>query len=151
MAPGSGRVPGDSGGGHVTPPALSQIIPDRPAAVWDTLVPDTVAGFYLSHAWLTAMGAAWDHRSRTWPVHDANGQLTGLVPAYTTTTRVYNPRYDLGRLFGLSANDSAWYPQTIIGACAGYANTPLVADLAAIPAWAQAASAAASDDSGSAA
>jgi hypothetical protein len=111
----------------------SSLLPDRDEEAWNALVPPTVAGFYLSHQWLASLRGP-GHDGETWVGHGEDGAAC-LVPAYRTET-IDNPRYDLGLLFGADLPGARWTPQAILGARAGYANTPLVARDEDLALWA---------------
>jgi Acetyltransferase (GNAT) domain len=116
-------------------------LPDRPAAEWDALLPDSPTGFYLSHRWLTSIRDTKGYRDETWSVRDA------VVPVARSPRPVNNALYDLHALYGQDQPAEAWSPQTLVGSRSGYANAALCSDLRA---WVAVAEQAARD-SGSAA
>ncbi len=111
-------------------------LPDRPRAEWDALVPDTPAGFYLSHRWLTSIRGTKGYRDETWSIRDQAGAVRGVLPVATTPKPEHNRLYDLHALFGGDRSEREWAPQTLVGSRSGYANAALVTDPAVLPAWA---------------
>jgi hypothetical protein len=100
-------------------------LPDRPAAEWDALLPDSPVGFYLSHRWLTSIRDTKGYRDETWSVGDA------VVPVATSPRPVNYALYDLHALFGPDQPVEDWSPQTLVGSRSGYANAVLGTDLRA--------------------
>jgi predicted N-acyltransferase len=112
--------------------------PDRAAAEWNTLVPDSPPGFYLCHEWLTSLRGGKGYADLTWSIHDERQRVVGLLPVYTTPKPQHYALYDLHALFG-AAGGTDWGPQTLLGSRSGYANVPLIQAPEVLPAWLDAA------------
>lgn len=117
--------------------------PDRRQEAWDALLPDSTAGFYLSHRWLTSLRGTKGYDDLTWSVLDRTDRLSGLVPVHLTPRPLHNALYDLYDLFGggfaAELGPEAWSPQLVVGSRSGYANAPMTSHPSVLPAWVAAA------------
>ncbi|MGH3712520.1 MAG: MFS transporter [Micromonosporaceae bacterium] len=88
---------------------------------WDGLVTAAGAGFYLSHAWLSALHGVDGFAERNLLVRDGAGNLVAGLNLYTIE-RATNPLYDPHQVLAPDTDPVAWEPQLVIGARSGYSN-----------------------------
>jgi predicted N-acyltransferase len=90
-------------------------------AEWDRLVTDAGAGFYLGHAWLSALHGVDGFAERNLLVRDDTGTLVAGLNLYTIE-RATNPLYDPHQVLAPDTEPGGWEPQLVIGARSGYSN-----------------------------
>lgn len=88
---------------------------------WDRLVAAAGGGFYLGHAWLSALHGVDGFVERNLLVRDATGDLVAGLSLYTIA-RATNPLYDPHQVLAPDTDPAAWEPQLIVGARSGYSN-----------------------------
>lgn len=88
---------------------------------WDRLVTAAGGGFYLSHAWLSALHGVDGFAERNLLVRDGAGDLVAGLNLYTIE-RATNPLYDPHQVLAPDTDPAAWEPQLVIGARSGYSN-----------------------------
>jgi len=88
---------------------------------WDRLVAAAGGGFYLSHAWLSALHGVDGFAERNLVVRDGAGDLVAGLNLYTIE-RATNPLYDPHQVLAPDTDPAAWEPQLVIGGRSGYSN-----------------------------
>ncbi|MGH3730988.1 MAG: GNAT family N-acetyltransferase [Micromonosporaceae bacterium] len=88
---------------------------------WDRLVTAAGAGFYLSHAWLSALHGVDGFAERNLMVRNGAGDLVAGLNLYTIE-RATNPLYDPHQVLAPDTDPAAWEPQLVVGARSGYSN-----------------------------
>ncbi|MGH3734840.1 MAG: hypothetical protein ACRDT6_04345 [Micromonosporaceae bacterium] len=88
---------------------------------WDRLVTDAGGGFYLGHAWLSALHGVDGFAERNLLVRDSAGTLVAGLNLYTIE-RATNPLYDPHQVLAPDTDPAAWQPQLVIGGRSGYSN-----------------------------
>lgn len=126
VPPGSPDTPGaDQPGGAALPPGWTVESVTSPAELdreeWDRLVDEAEGGFYLTHAWLSAIHGVDGFAERLVLARDRSGRLTAAVGLYTIE-RCMNPLYNLQHVLAPDAEPAPWEPQLVVGARSGYTN-----------------------------
>lgn len=88
---------------------------------WDRLVTAAEGGFYLGHAWLSALHGVDGFAERNLLVRDGAGTLVAGLNLYTIE-RATNPLYDPHQVLAPDTDPAAWQPQLVIGGRSGYSN-----------------------------
>jgi predicted N-acyltransferase len=88
---------------------------------WDRLVDEAEGGFYLTHAWLSAIHGVDGFAERLALARDPSGRLAAAVGLYTIE-HITNPLYNLQHVLAPDAEAADWEPQLVIGARSGYTN-----------------------------
>jgi predicted N-acyltransferase len=91
------------------------------AKEWDRLVTAAEGGFYLSHAWLSALHGVDGFAERNLLVRDGAGNLAAGLNLYTIE-RATNPLYNPHQVLAPDTDPAEWEPQLVIGARSGYSN-----------------------------
>lgn len=88
---------------------------------WDRLVTAAGGGFYLGHAWLSALHGVDGFAERNLLARDGAGNLVAGLNLYTIE-RATNPLYNPHQVLAPDDDPAAWEPQLVIGARSGYSN-----------------------------
>lgn len=130
---GDGSGGGDRGAATVEPGAAGPALSagwtvdtvtgpaDLDRAEWDALVTSSDAGFYLTHAWLSAIHGVDGFAERLVLVRDGSRRLVAGVGLYTIE-RSTNPLYNLHHVLSPDSDPTPWEPQLVVGGRSGYTN-----------------------------